>query len=153
MNLTKPYKPSVLHEKITQVLTRNRLFSISATQLLMGTCAQESHLGKYRTQIGGGPALGLMGVEPDTFVDIQLRRGHKYLILTRHVAEDLEENDELSILVARLKYLDTLEPLPPVGDVSAMARYWFRHYNCGAKEYKAERVAQYIDNYVKYVCS
>lgn len=140
---------------IIQVLIRFGvlgLFSMAAVDLLMGTCAQESHLGEYRKQIGGGPALGIMQIEPRTFVDIQRRRGHKYPYLLQYVAEDLESNDELSILVALLKYLDTPEPLPRIGDVTAQARYWFKYYNGGGKGHE-DRIQQYIDNYIKYVCS
>jgi hypothetical protein len=45
------------------------LASLNAIQLLMGTAAQESHLGTYLKQING-PALGVFQMEPNTEIDI-----------------------------------------------------------------------------------
>ena len=59
-----------LRNLITSVLKELNLHSDNAVNLLMGTAAQESHLGKYRKQIGGGPALGIFQMEPATFNDI-----------------------------------------------------------------------------------
>lgn len=44
---------------ITETLTELGLYSDDARDLLLGTCAQESAFGKYRKQLGGGPALGI----------------------------------------------------------------------------------------------
>ena len=64
-----------MEKEILRILIRDTLEQIglcsdSAVELLMGTCAQESALGKYRRQIGGGPALGIMQMEPNTYKDI-----------------------------------------------------------------------------------
>jgi hypothetical protein len=46
------------------------MHSESAVNLLLGTAAQESQFGTYFRQIGGGPALGVFQMEPDTEIDI-----------------------------------------------------------------------------------
>ena len=35
------------------------LYSDEAVSLMLGTCAQESAFGRYRRQLGNGPALGI----------------------------------------------------------------------------------------------
>ena len=45
------------------------LYSESAVNLLLGTAAQESHMGTYLTQIKG-PALSIYQIEPKTHADI-----------------------------------------------------------------------------------
>ena len=44
-------------------------YTQDAAELCLGTIAQESAYGKYRKQIGGGPGLGIVQMEPDTFND------------------------------------------------------------------------------------
>ena len=46
------------------------LWSQEAEDLLIGTAAQESHLGTYLRQLGDGPALGIFQMEPATHNDI-----------------------------------------------------------------------------------
>ncbi|KAF0118141.1 MAG: hypothetical protein FD149_866 [Rhodospirillaceae bacterium] len=46
------------------------LHSPAAEALLLGTAIQESRLGTYLRQTGGGPALGVYQMEPATHEDI-----------------------------------------------------------------------------------
>ena len=108
-----------------------------AVELLMGTCAQESHLGKYRKQIGGGPALGIYQMEPATFDDIV----ENYLSFNPSLkskimeasgvrglkAGDLVNNDKLSTCMARVHYLRVKEAIP--SSLEGQARYWKKYYN------------------------
>ena len=48
------------------------LNSPSAVQLLLGTAAQESHMGHYLVQVRG-PAIGMYQMEPNTYLDIWRR--------------------------------------------------------------------------------
>lgn len=141
---------------ITSVLKELGLHSDNAVNLLMGTAAQESHLGKYRKQIGGGPALGIFQMEPATFNDIvknylRFKPGLTVKIegvarVCRFHAEDIENNDLLAICMARVHYLRVSEAIP--SDVEGMARYWKKYYNTPLGKGTVE---EFISNYKKLV--
>src|SRR6056297_2531573 len=57
-----------LKKLIKNTLVEIGFYSESAVNLLMGTAAQESHLGHYIEQING-PAKGIFQMEPATFED------------------------------------------------------------------------------------
>ena len=126
-----------LRNLITSVLKELNLHSDNAVNLLMGTAAQESHLGKYRKQMGGGPALGIFQMEPATFNDIvnnYLRykpelaaRIERVARISRFKAEDIENNDLLAICMARVHYHRGREAIP--SDLDGWARYWKRCFN------------------------
>lgn len=141
---------------IAQTLKELGYYSEDAVNLLMGTCAQESALGKYVRQIGGGPALGIFQMEPDTFRDIR----RNYLVhrpdLWRKVAEvagvtqlrsdDLVSNLKLAICMARVHYLRVPEPLPDC--IEGYAKYWKKWYNTPEGKGKVD---EFIANYKSYV--
>jgi len=123
---------------VGRVLLEWDLHSLEAVELLLGTAAQESDLGRYLRQVGGGPALGAFQVEPATHrliwkwvrrnrPDLEERlRGARY---SEGSAAALEWDLRYSILMARILYLSIPSPLPAVDDVAAQARYWKVHYN------------------------
>lgn len=141
---------------ITSVLKEIGLYSDNAVNLLMGTAAQESRLGKYRKQIGGGPALGIFQMEPATFNDIvnnYLRykpelaaKIERAASVSRFKAEDIENNDLLAICMARVHYLRVKKAIP--GDLEGWATYWKRYYNTPLGKGTEE---EFIANYKKYV--
>lgn len=55
---------------IRPTLEKIELWSEAAENLLLGTTAQESHMGTYIKQVGKGPALGIYQMEPATHKDI-----------------------------------------------------------------------------------
>lgn len=131
---------NLIEEVLRQLATLPSYPSINrkeAVELLMGTCAQESHLGKYRKQIGGGPALGIYQMEPATFDDIV----ENYLTFNPSLkskimevsgvrglkAGDLVNNDKLSTCMARVHYLRVKEAIP--SSLEGQARYWKKYYN------------------------
>ena len=127
-----------------------------AAELILGTCAQESAYGKYRKQLGGGPALGIFQCEPATFNDIF----ENYLIyksellgkiieiskIKRINPEDLVDNDVLATCICRVHYLRIREAIPK--DLPGWARYYKQYYNTPMGKATEE---QFISNYHKYV--
>lgn len=123
-----------------RVLLGMGLYSREAMWLLLGTAAQESGLGRYVRQLGGGPALGIFQMEPGTFEDIVRHVLGRRLELRRRLMKvagvdglrsgDLEFNLALAIGMARLHYWRVAEPIP--GDLPGWARYWKRYYNTPA---------------------
>lgn len=145
-----------LKSLIASVLKELNLHSDNAVNLLMGTAAQESHLGRYRKQLGGGPALGIFQMEPATFDDIvknYLRykpelaaRIERVARISRFKAEDLENNDLLATCMARVHYLRVREAIP--SDLEGWARYWKRYYNTLLGKGTEE---EFIANYKRFV--
>ena len=123
------------------------LESPAAVNLLLGTAAQESAFGTYLWQ-RGGLALGVFQMEPETFNWLQTKYGRKYPYLAIHKAEDLPFDLRLAVLSARLRYRPVREPLPPAGDILALARYWKQNYNTALG---AGTIEQFQANYKKYV--
>src|SRR5512135_3078317 len=91
------------------VTTLNHLHPLlctpSSINLLLGTAAHESLFGQQRHQ-KRGPAHGIMGIEEATLDDIVRRRVVRYPILGHITFDSLIDDDEFSVIVARMKYLD-----------------------------------------------
>ncbi|MGI9250965.1 MAG: hypothetical protein ACR2PR_07175, partial [Pseudohongiellaceae bacterium] len=123
-----------------------------AVDLLLGTAAQESLLGTYVRQVGGGPALGIYQMEPATHDDIldNYVRYHDDLVdklaeifgSTLPMApERLVYDLRYATIMARLHYYRRPEPLPD--DLVGLAQYWKTHYNT---ELGAGTVSEYVHN-------
>ena len=54
---------------VRPTLKKLGLYSLAAERLIVGTIYQESHA-KYLKQLGNGPALGVIQMEPATYGDI-----------------------------------------------------------------------------------
>lgn len=131
-------------------------YTPDSTNLILGTIAQESSYGKYRRQLGNGPALGICQIEPNTFNDcvenyINFRHELKRKILEIcHVSafnsDDLELNDKLSICMCRVKYMRNNEAIPDT--IEGYAKYYKKYYN--TIDGKATEL-EFIKNYQKYV--
>lgn len=131
-------------------------YTPDAANLILGTIAQESAYGKYRRQIGGGPALGIAQMEPNTFNDIVANflkyRPYTFELIkkvckvTELKAENLETNDKLAICMCRVQYLRFKNSIPT--DLAGYAALWkFRYNTMNGKGTTKE----FIANYKKYV--
>lgn len=109
--------------------------SDDAVNLLMGTAMQESLL-QHLKQLGGGPALGLFQMEPDTHLDIwqnwlKYQPETRWIILNhlgaRHGIDCLRYDLIYMTMMARVHYRRVREALP--ADVDGYARYWKRYFN------------------------
>ncbi len=149
----------LLQHVIVPTIKRLDMDSIAARMLLLGTAAQESHLGTYLKQVNG-PALGMYQMEPDTEYDCKVNFLHyrtnikdKLLSMTVFNKEGYEVSGQLvwnlayATAYARLKYYRDSEPLPEP-NVPALAVYWKRVYNtplgAGTEE-------EFIDNYARFI--
>jgi hypothetical protein len=142
-------------ELITETLNEIELNSVEAVNLLMGTMAQESHMGEYIRQLGGGPALGVFQMEPATYeslwrntLDYKPKLKDKILKLsvTGEVSE-LRWNLKLAIAMCRVRYLIAKGAIP--FGLQAQAEYWKKNYNGGALG--KGTVEEYIENYKRFV--
>lgn len=154
-----PLNKDKVREQITSVITRYRLYSPAAVELLMGTCAVESDFGSARTQKSGGPAGGILQVEPGTERDIWSRyilpRPALYEAVCKEfdmtfedISDPLEKvNDDYCILLARFKYRMVPAALPAADNILGLAQYWKRWYNTYLGKGK---VSDFILKYNRY---
>jgi len=128
-----------------------------AIPLLLGTCAQESHLGRWRMQTGGGPAMGIWQIEPATEKDVW----KNYLLFHPSLAElvnglrsnggdskEMMHNDFYSCAIARIIYLRDMFSLPKADDLASQAIYYKRVYNTVLGAATPE---QYVNNWFAMV--
>lgn len=134
MTTAKAFLSTVIRPTLAQI----GLDSTAAEELLLGTALQESDL-THRRQIGGGPGLGFYQMEPATHDDIwnnflKYRKGlatkiEALVAPSTDKLTALEQNDRYATAMARVLYLRAPEPLPPAGNIEAMAKYWKKYYN------------------------
>ncbi len=119
-------------------------YSEAAANLIVGTVWQESR-GKYIKQLGNGPALGFIQMEPATHDDIwenylkyksTLAEDVKQLALLGDVAgqkypdsKSLMDSLPYQVAMCRCHYLRKKPAIPAYNDVEGMAHYWKDHYN------------------------
>jgi hypothetical protein len=130
------------------------LWSPEAGQLILATFIHESHLVERR-QIGGGPALGLGQMEPEThddcytnYLDFRPQLRAKVLAVAglaqKPDAEWLVAHDQYAAAMARVKYLRTDAPLPSINNIPEMANYWSIYYNT---RNELAKIQQFISNW------
>ena len=143
---------SLKNELIIPVLKMmgDEFLSSSSVNLLYGTCAQESHLGKWRRQIGGGGALSIYQIEKPTFEWLYNSKYHTLIlsIVGERKFEDLEDDDTLVTIICRLRYYVIFAPLPAAGDTEGLAKYWKEYYN--TKKGKGTE-SEFILNYGRFL--
>lgn len=119
---------------VRATLTDIKAHSDRAELAILMIIAHESGGGKARRQIGGGPARGLIQMEPPTFNDV-IKFGEKAASYLRRAGfdpavvkcADLEFDDRLSVVMARARLAMDANPLPDTP--AAMAAYLKRFWN------------------------
>ena len=139
---------------VIETLKEIELYTPEATELILGTMAQESHLGQYIEQIHG-PAMGVCQMEPATYRDIwknylEYKKVLSLKILklsvTADTADEMRWNLKLAIAMCRVHYLRDKEAIP--FSLEGQAKYYKRVYNTPLGKATTK---EYIDNYNKYI--
>jgi hypothetical protein len=152
------YNPVYLRQIIATATNLIGMYTPVAAELLLLTAAHESKLGKYKKQLGGGPALGIYQMEPSTLFDIY----DNYLEYRPELLESVEEitsigspnttaleNDPIyATIMARLHYRRIDEDLPQPGDLNGIAKYAKDHWNTPKGKATVEK---YINDYRQLV--
>lgn len=146
---------------VRPALERLEMWSPAAENLVLGTASHESGGFKHRVQIGGGPALGLWQIEPDTHDDLYFNyldyrpelRAKLISLKSAPDADDLDaelrDNDLYAAACCALLYHRHGEPKwDSPADVGAMAACWKRWFNT-PKGRGTE--AQFVSDYERYV--
>ena len=63
--------------------------------------------------------------------------------------EDLQKNDVLSALFARVKYFESGEPIPSASDIDAQAEYYKRIYNTAKGKANVEKFKKMKSEFLK----
>jgi hypothetical protein len=160
------HAPHLRELVIRPAMRRLGLWSEAAEELLMGTAAQESLLGRYLAQMGPstgsgeayGPALGIFQMEVATHDDCW----NNYLVyrgdLAAHLlkvcvpklsrVEQLVWNLQYAAAMCRVQYHRFKEPLPEAHDVPGLAGYWKRYWNTERGKGTTE---EFVRNYTAMV--
>ena len=133
----------------------SRFNSRAAQQLLMLTIAQESSMGHFIRQVGGGPAISIYQFEPATLNDLYENfleyRPNCLDIVSEFEAgidNELFGNNFYATALARMQYFRDSKPLPEFDDRDGMWEYYKRIWNThlGAATYE-----EFQHNWDKYV--
>lgn len=144
---------------------RANLKSDGAINLLLGTCAMESDMGTYIHQVGGGPALGIYQMEPNTHDDLwknyiryryhlgELMDKFKSNLYVGHCAKELTSNFMYATAMARIHYYRSPEPLPEdPNDIVGLAKVWKKVYNTYLGAHSIEHAVKlFCKKYEQYV--
>lgn len=151
-------EPQELRDLIQTTLAPMGLWSAEAAELLMATAAQESHLGEYRRQLGGGPALGIFQMESATFNDIWANYLKYHPGIETEICRlastqpprpvEMVTNDGFAVAMARVHYLRAPGALPASTDLEGLWNYYYLHYNTPLGKATKE---EFYANYKKYV--
>ena len=136
--LTAESLSRIIHVALVPITaTRHPLWSPVAETALIMAAAHESKMGKYRRQIGNGPARGIFQIEPATLVDNYENFIDRRPDLARQIREitgidgpnldALTWNDLYGAIHARLKLYRSPGEIPT--DTSLIAEYLKRYYN------------------------
>ncbi len=132
-------------EVVNKTLRHMGLYSKSAAQLITGVVWQESGQGEWLKQLGNGPAVSFIQMEPNTHDDIW-ENFLKYREELGKTVESLSiklDGDQkghphpislmyslpYQVAMCRCHFLRVKEGLPKEGDVEGMAKYWKKYYN------------------------
>ena len=146
---------------VTPVLAALGLHSPSAVNLVLGTAAQETHMGKYLVQIGIGfkGGIGIYQMEAATYQSlwnriiipsVSLRSKFKLFLgyEAKPPPERMASDLWLATAMTRLHYYAINSALPAANDLPGLANYWKRWYNTALGKGTEE---EFIKNYQKYV--
>lgn len=157
--------PNTFRETIIRpVLLSSNTHSLAAEEMLLAIAAHESDMGRYSVQVGidaDRAAQGFFMIEKPTEVDTwttYLGRKPRFkayalelLKLCPGAKEPLRENPLYACFIARMKLWRVKAALPAADDITAIAHYWFDHYNCSPEDEREAKVAEFIRDYKLFV--
>ncbi|MCE5336160.1 MAG: hypothetical protein LLG06_16385 [Desulfobacteraceae bacterium] len=142
------YDKTQFRALIEEVTNEIGLRSDAATEILLGTAAQESAFGKFLHQTGKGPAHGAFQMEEGTFDWLKEKYREKFPQIEGFTFEQLRYDLRAAIVMARLKYYSISHPLPDAKDLAGLAAYYKRYYNTPMG---AATEQQFIESYKRFV--
>ncbi len=114
------------------------MYSGDAVAFIMLIAAKESGLGRYMRQLKGGPARGLLQMEPFTHNSVWDTFLYRYPRLINYIqrqvtpwfeADEMDGNAEYAIVMGRAYIRSWPDAIPHAGDIQGMAELWKRKWN------------------------
>jgi hypothetical protein len=144
---------------IEPVLSKLKVYSKAAEEILVFTCAAESLGGTFLTQIKG-PALGIFNMEPNNYTDIWINyiRGRNQLatLMALHFGcNRIPDIDRMiydlhfATAMARIHYIRVKENIPEPGNVDAIWDYYKKHYNTEQGKAKKEDAVKRYQAFIR----
>lgn len=147
---------NILKHLIETSLNKIGVDSLSAVNLMLGTCAVESNFGEYLKQING-PALGIYQIEPNTEKDIwenylKYHNNFKNIIINDFKIKTYGtyevQNFGYQTIIAFLCYYRKNKNFPEHDDIEGLANFWKKYYNTYMGKGK---IQDFINKYKIYV--
>lgn len=147
-------------EIIRPTLMQLHMHSDAAEELLMLTCATESHLANYLVQMNSRAAKGIYQMERLPFDEVfelvipRLNNKQKQTLLNYHINKEEASHDRLiwdlkfATIMCRLQYWRFHERLPHADNITGLATYWKKYWNTLAGK---GSVAGALMNYKRFV--
>lgn len=141
---------------VEPVLSKLRVYSKNAEELLVFTCATESLGGTLLHQVKG-PALGIYQMEPHTYTDIwsnyiRARNQLATLMALHFGCNKIPEIERMiydlhfATAMARIHYLRTESNIPDAKDIDGLWDYYKKYYNTEkGKAKKEDAIKKYQD--------
>ena len=141
---------------VEPVLSKLKLYSKAAEEILVFTCAVESLGGYYLSDIKG-TALGIYQMQPDTYTDIwsnyiRSRNQLATLMAIHFSCNKIPEPERMiydlhfATAMARIHYLRMPGNIPETGDVNDLWDYYKKYYNTDkGKAKKEDSIKKYQD--------
>lgn len=141
---------------VEPVLSKLRVYSKNAEELLVFTCAAESLGGTLLQQVKG-PALGIYQMEPNTYTDIWVNyiraRNQLATLMALHFGcnkipdvERMVYDLHYATAMARIHYLRMPGNLPDAKDIDGIWDYYKKYYNTEkGKAKKEDSIKKYQD--------
>lgn len=135
-------------------------YSDNAVSLLVGTCAHESHMGRWLRQVNG-PALGIYQMEPATHRSLWehylrfrpdvanvIRQMCSQMYVTSAIPDhrELVHNLMYATAMARVRYRMVKPSIPDT--IRGQAEYWKQWYNTPQGKGTVEK---YMEDYERFV--
>lgn len=144
---------------IEPVLSKLKVYSKGAEELLVFTCAAESLGGTFLAQVKG-PALGIYQMEPNTYTDIWANyiraRNQLATLMALHFGcnkvPDLDRmiyDLHFATAMARIHYLRVTGNIPDPANVEAIWDYYKEHYNTELGKAKKEDAIKKYQSFIR----
>lgn len=144
---------------IEPVLSKLKVYSKNAEELLVFTCAAESLGGTLLQQVKG-PALGIYQMEPNTYTDIWVNyihaRNNLATLMSLHYGcnrippvERLIYDLHFATAMTRIHYLRMPGNLPEPKDIEGIWEYYKKYYNTEKGKAKKEDSIKKYEQFIR----
>lgn len=158
-NSKRGIHPQHLHDHVVKpaCIIVDGYYRPEVAQLMMGTCAQESVMGRFLQQHNNGPAHGIFQMEEPAFIDVwENYLKYKGNIENKIIAVFGNRARSYSCITTdmlmagvfcRLDFKREPQKIPSTGDIIGFAHYWKNYWNSKLGKGTVEEFVENFDNF------